>query len=102
MIKEDGHMVTARQEPRLVLISVAGDNGCLTLSAPEMKDLQIPVKPSTKNPVWNCRWLDCLSISLVCLSQLGFKTSPCVSLTLAMIAVKSIRFLDAMNVQIFK
>ncbi|KAJ6666927.1 hypothetical protein lerEdw1_018929 [Lerista edwardsae] len=55
VIKEDGHMVTARQEPRLVLILVASDNGYLTLSAPEMKDLEIPVKPSTKNPVWNCR-----------------------------------------------
>ncbi|XP_066474849.1 mitochondrial amidoxime reducing component 2-like isoform X2 [Tiliqua scincoides] len=55
VIKEDGHMVTARQEPRLVLISVTSENGYLTLSAPEMKDLEIPVKLSRKNPVWNCR-----------------------------------------------
>ncbi|XP_033000627.1 mitochondrial amidoxime reducing component 2-like [Lacerta agilis] len=52
---EDGHTVTARQEPRLVLISVTSENGCLTLRAPEMKDLRIPVQLSVKNPVQNCR-----------------------------------------------
>ncbi|XP_062980154.1 mitochondrial amidoxime reducing component 2-like [Elgaria multicarinata webbii] len=55
VIKEDGHMVTARQEPQLVLISVTGENGGLTLSAPEMSDLHIPVRPPTENPVHNCR-----------------------------------------------
>ncbi|ETE66663.1 MOSC domain-containing protein 2, mitochondrial, partial [Ophiophagus hannah] len=55
VIKEDGHMVTARQEPRLVLVSITSQNGYLTLSAPEMKDCRIPVKLSTKNPVRNCR-----------------------------------------------
>lgn len=60
-------MVTARQEPRLVLISVTSENGCLTLSAPEMKDLHIPVRLSQKNPVRNCR---CLSLSLL-LAQLS-------------------------------
>uniref|UniRef100_A0A6J0T5M2 Mitochondrial amidoxime reducing component 2-like n=1 Tax=Pogona vitticeps TaxID=103695 RepID=A0A6J0T5M2_9SAUR len=55
VIKEDGHMVTARQEPRLVLISIANENDCLTLSAPEMKDIHIPVRLSTRNPVKNCR-----------------------------------------------
>ncbi|KAG8123294.1 hypothetical protein E2320_018668 [Naja naja] len=57
VIKEDGHMVTARQEPRLVLVSITNQNGYLTLSAPEMKDYRIPVKLSTKNPVRDCR--DC-------------------------------------------
>ncbi|XP_042311205.1 mitochondrial amidoxime-reducing component 1-like isoform X2 [Sceloporus undulatus] len=55
VIKEDGHMVTARQEPRLVLISVNSRNGHLILNAPEMKELAIPVKTSGKNPVKNCR-----------------------------------------------
>ncbi|CAM4539941.1 mitochondrial amidoxime reducing component 2 isoform X1 [Caretta caretta] len=55
LINEDGHMVTARQEPRLVLISVNCENGYLTLNAPEMKELRVPVKLSRKNPVHNCR-----------------------------------------------
>nr|XP_056709347.1 mitochondrial amidoxime reducing component 2-like [Euleptes europaea] len=55
VIKEDGHMVTARQEPRLVLISVACENGHLILNAPEMKELSIPVKLPEENPVKNCR-----------------------------------------------
>uniref|UniRef100_A0A670ZAE9 Mitochondrial amidoxime reducing component 2 n=1 Tax=Pseudonaja textilis TaxID=8673 RepID=A0A670ZAE9_PSETE len=55
VIKEDGHMVTARQEPRLVLVSITNQNGYLTLSAPEMKDCRIPVKLSTKNPIRDCR-----------------------------------------------
>ncbi|XP_061481132.1 mitochondrial amidoxime reducing component 2-like [Rhineura floridana] len=55
VMKEDGHVVTARQEPRLVLISITNESGCLTLSAPEMKDLHIPAQLSTKNPVQNCR-----------------------------------------------
>ncbi|KAK2511860.1 mitochondrial amidoxime reducing component 2 [Columba guinea] len=53
--KEDGHMVTARQEPRLVLISVGSEDGCLTLEAPEMKKVCVPVKLPRKNPVRNCR-----------------------------------------------
>ncbi|CAM2111231.1 unnamed protein product [Caretta caretta] len=55
LINEDGHMVTARQEPRLVLISVNCENGYLTLNAPEMKELRVLVKLSRKNPVHNCR-----------------------------------------------
>ncbi|XP_060102286.1 mitochondrial amidoxime reducing component 2-like isoform X1 [Heteronotia binoei] len=55
VIKEDGHKVTAREEPRLVLISLTCENGYLTLSAPEMKDLHIPAELSQKNPVQNCR-----------------------------------------------
>ncbi|XP_053164613.1 mitochondrial amidoxime reducing component 2-like isoform X1 [Hemicordylus capensis] len=55
VIKEDGHTVTARQEPRLVLISVSSEDGCLILRAPDMEDLRIPVKLSSKNPVQNCR-----------------------------------------------
>ncbi|XP_048793922.1 mitochondrial amidoxime reducing component 2-like [Lagopus muta] len=55
VIKEDGHMVTARQEPRLVLISTGCENGYLTLSAQGMKKLCLPVKLPRKNPVQNCR-----------------------------------------------
>lgn len=55
VIREDGHMVTARQEPRLVLVSVACKNGHLILNAPEMKELSIPVKLPEDNPVKNCR-----------------------------------------------
>ncbi|OXB77931.1 UNVERIFIED_CONTAM: hypothetical protein H355_015217 [Colinus virginianus] len=55
VVKEDGHMVTARQEPRLVLISPGCENGYLTLSAQGMKKLCLPVKLPRKNPVQNCR-----------------------------------------------
>uniref|UniRef100_A0A8C3BRX3 Mitochondrial amidoxime reducing component 2 n=1 Tax=Cairina moschata TaxID=8855 RepID=A0A8C3BRX3_CAIMO len=53
--KEDGHMVTARQEPRLVLVSVGCENGCLALSAPGMEPLRLPVRLPRQNPVRNCR-----------------------------------------------
>lgn len=49
-------MVTARQEPRLVLIYVGSEDGCLTLEAPEMKKVCVPVKLPRKNPVRNCRY----------------------------------------------
>lgn len=49
-------MVTARQEPRLVLVSVGCENGCLALSAPGMEPLRLPVRLPRKNPVRNCRY----------------------------------------------
>lgn len=55
VIKEDGHMVTARQEPRLVLVSVNCENGLLILNAPEMKELSIPITAPKNNPVKTCR-----------------------------------------------
>ncbi|XP_017668264.1 PREDICTED: mitochondrial amidoxime-reducing component 1 [Lepidothrix coronata] len=55
VITEDGHMVTARQEPRLVLVSVGCDNGHLTFEAPDMEKLCLPVNVPRKNPVHNCR-----------------------------------------------
>ncbi|XP_027751991.1 mitochondrial amidoxime reducing component 2-like [Empidonax traillii] len=55
VITEDGHMVTARQEPRLVLISVGCDSGHLTFDAPDMEKLCVPVNVPGKNPVHNCR-----------------------------------------------
>nr|XP_020642274.1 mitochondrial amidoxime-reducing component 1-like isoform X2 [Pogona vitticeps] len=55
VIKEDGNMLSAKQEPRLVLISVTCKDGCLTLNAPEMEPLKIPVELPRTNSVWNCR-----------------------------------------------
>lgn len=48
-------MVTARQEPRLVLISLTCDDSTLTLSAAYTKDLLLPVTPPPTNPVLQCR-----------------------------------------------
>ncbi|NWW41389.1 MARC2 protein, partial [Panurus biarmicus] len=55
VIREDGHMVTARQEPRLVLISADLDDGHLILEAGDMERIGVPVKLPEKNPVRNCR-----------------------------------------------
>ncbi|XP_020837887.1 mitochondrial amidoxime reducing component 2 [Phascolarctos cinereus] len=55
VIKEDGHMVTARQEPRLVLISITWDNDQMTLSAPDMNDLVVPRTLSSANAIRDCR-----------------------------------------------
>ncbi|ERE72601.1 mitochondrial amidoxime-reducing component 1 isoform X1 [Cricetulus griseus] len=55
VINEDGNMVTARQEPRLVLISLTCDNDTLTLSAAYTKDLLLPVTPPSTNPLVQCR-----------------------------------------------
>ncbi|XP_040594987.1 LOW QUALITY PROTEIN: mitochondrial amidoxime-reducing component 1 [Mesocricetus auratus] len=55
VINEDGNMVTARQEPRMVLVSLTYDNDTLTLSAAYTKDLLLPVTPPTTNPLVQCR-----------------------------------------------
>ncbi|KAJ6666926.1 hypothetical protein lerEdw1_018928 [Lerista edwardsae] len=55
VIHEDGRMLSAKQEPRLVLVSVTCEEGYLTLNAPEMKALRIPVKQPQTHSVWNCR-----------------------------------------------
>ncbi|XP_074078815.1 mitochondrial amidoxime reducing component 2 [Macrotis lagotis] len=55
VIKEDGHMVTARQEPRLVLVSITWANDQMTLSAPDMNELVVPKKLPSTNPIRNCR-----------------------------------------------
>ncbi|XP_070698174.1 mitochondrial amidoxime-reducing component 1 [Pempheris klunzingeri] len=54
VVKEDGHMVTGRQEPRLVLVSLTCEGGDLCLNGPNMEELRFPVKQSD-NPVINCR-----------------------------------------------
>ncbi|XP_027727457.1 mitochondrial amidoxime-reducing component 1-like [Vombatus ursinus] len=55
IINEEGNMVTARQEPRLVLISLACENDSLILSAAYTQDLILPVKVPTTNVVRKCR-----------------------------------------------
>nr|XP_033794902.1 mitochondrial amidoxime reducing component 2-like [Geotrypetes seraphini] len=55
VIKEDGHLVSARQEPRLVLISVRGEGSNLIFSATDMKELYLPLKAAKTNPIRNCR-----------------------------------------------
>ncbi|XP_055969574.1 mitochondrial amidoxime reducing component 2-like [Sorex fumeus] len=57
MIKEDGHMVTAQQEPRLVLVSIAAEGDRLVLSAPGMDPLVLPSKLPSSNSIQNCRIL---------------------------------------------
>ncbi|EHA99386.1 MOSC domain-containing protein 1, mitochondrial [Heterocephalus glaber] len=48
-------MVTARQEPRMVLISPTCEDDTLTLSAAYSQDLLLPIKTPTTNPVRTCR-----------------------------------------------
>ncbi|KAF3823107.1 mitochondrial amidoxime-reducing component 1 [Mirounga leonina] len=55
VINEKGNMVTARQEPRLVLISLTCEGDALTLSAAYTKDLQLPLKTPATNAVCKCR-----------------------------------------------
>ncbi|KAM9613334.1 mitochondrial amidoxime reducing component 2 [Trichechus inunguis] len=55
VIKEDGHMVTARQEPRLVLVSITYENNCLILEAPGMDQLALPSKQPSSNALRDCR-----------------------------------------------
>ncbi|XP_055465163.1 mitochondrial amidoxime-reducing component 1-like [Psammomys obesus] len=55
VIDEEGKMVTARQEPRLVLISMTCNDSTLMLSAAYTKDLLLPVTPPPTNPVLQCR-----------------------------------------------
>ncbi|CAL8284800.1 unnamed protein product [Lota lota] len=54
VITEDGHMVTGRQQPRLVLVSLTCDSGRLCLNGPDMEELQIPLQ-QLHNPVIDCR-----------------------------------------------
>ncbi|TRY93618.1 hypothetical protein DNTS_027246 [Danionella cerebrum] len=54
VISEDGHMVTARQQPRLVLLSLTCEAGQLRLNAPKMEELRIPLHQSDGSVV-DCR-----------------------------------------------
>ncbi|XP_069482909.1 mitochondrial amidoxime reducing component 2-like [Ambystoma mexicanum] len=55
VVTEDGHMVTARQEPRMVLISISQDGSHLRLHAPDVEDVLIPFKLPKSNRVMDCR-----------------------------------------------
>ncbi|XP_062066363.1 mitochondrial amidoxime reducing component 2 [Lepus europaeus] len=55
VIKEDGHMVTARQEPRLVLVSITYEKNSLIFSAPGMDQLVLPSRPPSTNTLHDCR-----------------------------------------------
>ncbi|XP_004699978.1 mitochondrial amidoxime-reducing component 1 [Echinops telfairi] len=55
VINKEGNMVTARQEPRLVLISLTCDGDSLTLSAAFTQDLLLPLRPPTTNAIHTCR-----------------------------------------------
>ncbi|XP_054568907.1 mitochondrial amidoxime-reducing component 1 isoform X2 [Eptesicus fuscus] len=55
VINEAGNMVTARQEPRLVLVSLTCEGDALTLSAAYMQDLLLPIETPSTNPVLKCR-----------------------------------------------
>lgn len=59
VVDEDGNMVTARQESRLVLVSLTFDGGCGVLNGPHMGELKFPIH-QPDNPIINCRFWDCL------------------------------------------
>ncbi|XP_075963306.1 mitochondrial amidoxime-reducing component 1 isoform X1 [Anarhichas minor] len=54
VVTEDGHMVTGRQQPRLVLVSLRCEGGQVCLNGPNMEELRFPIKQSD-NAVINCR-----------------------------------------------
>ncbi|KAM9708813.1 mitochondrial amidoxime-reducing component 1 [Menidia menidia] len=54
VVTDEGQMVTGRQEPRLVLVSLTCEGGQVCLNGPSMEELKFPVKESD-NPVFNCR-----------------------------------------------
>uniref|UniRef100_A0A8C6Y7X7 MOSC domain-containing protein n=1 Tax=Naja naja TaxID=35670 RepID=A0A8C6Y7X7_NAJNA len=47
-------MVSAKNIPRMVLISVSCEDDYLILNAPEMKTLRIPLELPQTNSIWNC------------------------------------------------
>lgn len=55
VVNEAGSMVTARQEPRLVLVSLTCEGDALALSAADMQDLLLPLEAPATNPVLRCR-----------------------------------------------
>nr|XP_057933540.1 mitochondrial amidoxime-reducing component 1 [Doryrhamphus excisus] len=54
VVTEDGHMVTARQQPRLVLVSLTCEGDQVCLNGPNMAELRFPVKQPDK-PIVDCR-----------------------------------------------
>ncbi|XP_076120272.1 mitochondrial amidoxime-reducing component 1-like [Alosa pseudoharengus] len=54
VITEDGRMVTARQEPRLVLVTMTAEGGDICLNAPDMEELKVP-QHQPNNNILNCK-----------------------------------------------
>lgn len=54
VVTEDGHMVTGRQQPRLVLVSLTVEGGQVCLNGPKMQELRFPFEQSG-NAVIDCR-----------------------------------------------
>lgn len=54
IITEDGHMVSARQQPRVVLVSLTCKGGQLCLNGPQMEELKVPLQ-QPNNKVLDCR-----------------------------------------------
>nr|XP_019961196.1 PREDICTED: mitochondrial amidoxime-reducing component 1-like isoform X2 [Paralichthys olivaceus] len=54
VVTDDGHMVTGRQEPRLVLVSLTCEGGQVCLNGPNMEELRFPVKQPDNN-IMDCR-----------------------------------------------
>ncbi|KAM6917314.1 mitochondrial amidoxime-reducing component 1 [Lycodopsis pacificus] len=54
VVTEDGHMVTGRQQPRLVLVSLSCEGGQVRLNGPDMEELRFPIEQSD-NAVMDCR-----------------------------------------------
>ncbi|XP_037550490.1 mitochondrial amidoxime-reducing component 1 [Nematolebias whitei] len=54
VVDEEGNMVTARQESRLVLVSLTFEGGCGVLNGPDMEELKFPFH-QPNNPIVNCR-----------------------------------------------
>ncbi|KAL2099312.1 hypothetical protein ACEWY4_005792 [Coilia grayii] len=54
VVTEDGHMVTGRQEPRLVLVLMTADGGNICLNAPNMEEIKVPLHQPNNNII-DCR-----------------------------------------------
>ncbi|XP_018424549.1 PREDICTED: mitochondrial amidoxime-reducing component 1-like [Nanorana parkeri] len=55
VVAEDGHMVTGRQEPQIVLIDVNRHGGSLCLEAPGMEKISVSFSLPKTNKVLDCR-----------------------------------------------
>ncbi|XP_068108542.1 mitochondrial amidoxime-reducing component 1-like [Hyperolius riggenbachi] len=55
VVTEEGQMVTGRQEPQIVLISVTGLGDSLCLEAPGMEKIVVPVSQPKTNNIRDCR-----------------------------------------------
>ncbi|KAM9777285.1 mitochondrial amidoxime-reducing component 1-like [Neosynchiropus ocellatus] len=54
VVTEDGHMVTSRQQPRLVLVSMTAEGSNVVLNGPNMDELKFPAN-QPENKIMDCR-----------------------------------------------